>query len=642
VPWPRRLTVAIVLLTGVAIAVGCLALPDATSEQVAWFLAGCALGLSSTGLSLVVSTRLPENRIAPLLAATGLTGLLIGLPTPETADLAVALSQGSWMWLYVPLALLVLVYPDGRLPGRRWRIVSYGLPLVAVLFTVGAAMDPNPFPEPYERSDRPLGVLPQEAYPVLLALLPVFLALLVACAVAAVRRHRASDEADRIRLRWLALSGLSVPLTLLLCWISYLFLTTPDLVTIGLAVMYVSIPATATIGLLAPQRYDVDLAISATIAYSLATAAVLAVFTSVSAGGGVLLGRDSAVLAAATAAAAAVALNPLRRWVQQRVDRRLSPRRQAALAAMADLQRRVHTGSAAPEELVSVLRAALRDPGLQVGLHLPGTDGFVDLHGGPVEPAAAYPVLLGTEQVGVLVPGSALPAQLMQHVAAAAAPQVEVIRLRLGLAHVLREVEASRSRILQATDAERRRLERDLHDGAQQRLVSLGMAIRIAQRHLDDPAFDMGGLLEETVAGLATAVAELRAVAHGIRPSSLDDGLQPALVALTRRTPVEVDLDVAVGELPDDVSTTAYYVASEAVANAVKHSAASWIRLQVRQHDGQVEVRVSDDGVGGAVPSPGSGLAGIADRVSALGGRFAVQSPERGGTVVEASLPCGS
>jgi signal transduction histidine kinase len=217
-----------------------------------------------------------------------------------------------------------------------------------------------------------------------------------------------------------------------------------------------------------------------------------------------------------------------------------------------------------------------------------------------------------------------------------------VIRLRQGLAHVLREVEASRTRILQATDAERRRLERDLHDGAQQRLVSLGMAIRIAQRHLDDPTFDIGGLLEQTVAGLATAVAELRALAHGIRPSSLDDGLQPALVALTRGTPVDVDLDVAVGELPDDVSTTAYYVASEAVANAVKHSAASWIRLQVRQHDGEVQVRVSDDGVGGAVPAPGSGLAGLADRVSALGGRFDVRSPARGGTVVEASLPCGS
>jgi signal transduction histidine kinase len=643
VPWPRRLTIAIAALSGVGIAAGAFGLPGVTAEEASWFAACVGFGVLSIVLSLVISARLPNNRVAPMLAVNGLGGVLVAPPTPVTSDVTVALSQGSWMWLYVPLALLVVLYPDGRLPGPRWRVVAYGLPLVAVLFTIGAAMDPNPFPEPYEHAGRPFGVLPGAVYAGLFALLPIFLGLLIACAVAVVRRYRVADETDRIRLRWLALAGLSVPLTLLLCWLSYLLLDTADLVLLGLAIMYLSIPVAATIGLLAPQRFDVDRAISATIAYGLVTTAVLAAFTAVSAAGGVVLGRDSAVLAAATAAAVAVGLAPVRRMVQQRVDRRLSPRRRAALTAMEELRGRIHSGASAPEELPAVLRTALRDPLLQVGLRLPGAPGFVDIDGAPVPvTGTTYPVMLGTDEVGVLVPGSPAAASVMQKVAAAAAPHVEVIRLRQGLTQALREVEASRARILQATDVERRRLERDLHDGAQQRLVSLAMAIRIAQRHLDDPTFDLNGVLEQTVAGLATAVAELRALAHGVRPSSLDDGLRAALDSLTRDTPVDVDLSVTVGDLPEEVSTTAYYVANEALANAVKYSGARRIGLEVREDNGHVRVQVRDDGVGGATPRPGSGLAGIADRVSAVGGRLSVRSPERGGTVVEARLPCGS
>jgi signal transduction histidine kinase len=642
VTWPRRLTRAIAVLTGVSIIAGAMALPGATTEQTIWYTAGVGFGLLSTMLALIISVRLPHNRIGPLLALNGFV-VVVPTPAPATSDLAIALSQGSWMWLYVPLALLVLVYPDGRLLGPRWRVVAYGLPLIAVLFTVGAAMDPDPFPDPYAETGRPLGVLPESLYMGMLVVLPGFLVLLIACAVAAVRRYRAADETDRIRLRWLALAGLSVPLTLLLCWLSYLVFDTADLVVVGLAIMYVSIPIAATIGLLAPERYDVDRAISATIAYGVVTAVVLAAFTAVSAAGGVLLGRDSTVLAAATAAAVAVVLMPVRRKVQQHVDRRLSPRRRAALTAMEDLRRRVHTGSAAPEELPRVLRAALRDPHLQVGVRLPGAAGFVDVDGRPVMTGATtYPVLLGAEEIGVLVPGSAIPTSTVQQVAAATAPHIEVVRLRQGLAQALREVEASRTRMVQATDAERRRLERDLHDGAQQRLVSLAMAIRIGQRHLDDPTFDINGLLEQTVAGLATAVSELRALAHGVRPASLDDGLPTALVSLTRHTPIDVDLSIEVADLPDDVSTTAYYVANEAIANAVKHSGASRIALFVRQANGQVRIQVRDDGVGGATPRPGSGLAGIADRVSAVGGRLSVHSSDHGGTVVEANLPCAS
>ena len=195
---------------------------------------------------------------------------------------------------------------------------------------------------------------------------------------------------------------------------------------------------------------------------------------------------------------------------------------------------------------------------------------------------------------------------------------------------------------MQAGDEERGRLGRDLHDGAQQRLISLGMALRLAQRHLADGGTDVDGLIDQTVAELSTAVAELREIAHGLRPSSLDDGLQAALVALTRHVPIPVVLHVPPEPLPDPVATTTYYVVSEAIANVIKHAEASRIDVAIERRNGHVEVRVVDDGKGGAAVGAGSGLAGLCDRVNAVGGILALESERGAGTTVEAVVPCAS
>ena len=166
--------------------------------------------------------------------------------------------------------------------------------------------------------------------------------------------------------------------------------------------------------------------------------------------------------------------------------------------------------------------------------------------------------------------------------------------------------------------------------------------MRLAQRHLDDGTVDVDQVLDGAVAEIGTAVVELRQIAHGLRPSSPDDGLAAALENLSRNTPVPVGLDLQADDLPDDVSTTAYFVASEAVANAVKHAGAGSIAMSVRRCDGAVRVSVRDDGCGGAVARPGSGLAGLRDRVSALGGTLGIRSDPGLGTEVEAVLPCES
>ena len=168
------------------------------------------------------------------------------------------------------------------------------------------------------------------------------------------------------------------------------------------------------------------------------------------------------------------------------------------------------------------------------------------------------------------------------------------------------------------------------------------MRLRLAQRHLGVDPVDIDGLLEEAVAELATAVSELRQIAHGLRPSSLDDGLHSALANLTRSSPVPIEFDVLTDDVPDHVGTTAYYVASEAVTNAVKYADAAQISLSVQRQNGELRVLVRDDGCGGATVRSGSGLAGLADRVLAVGGDLRVDSVAGRGTAVEAVLPCGS
>jgi len=203
------------------------------------------------------------------------------------------------------------------------------------------------------------------------------------------------------------------------------------------------------------------------------------------------------------------------------------------------------------------------------------------------------------------------------------------------------ELRASRSRIVEAADDARRRLERNLHDGAQQRLVSLSLALRLAQARLRE---DPDGA-EEILAGaseeLTQALAELRELARGIHPAVLTDrGLPAALEALAARAPVPVELSTELdGRLPGPVEAAAYYVVSEALANIAKYADASTVRVRAEQRNGAVLVEVADDGVGGADPAEGSGLRGLADRVEALDGKFEVASTAGSGTCVRAVIP---
>ena len=216
-----------------------------------------------------------------------------------------------------------------------------------------------------------------------------------------------------------------------------------------------------------------------------------------------------------------------------------------------------------------------------------------------------------------------------------------LVAVALANAEASEELNASRARIVQAGDAERRRLERNLHDGAQQRLVTLALGLRLAQSRLPDDPAGAAELLARSSDELALSLEELRELARGIHPAILTDrGLTPALQALAGRATVPVEVNGLPSErLPEPIEAAAFYVVSESLANVAKYAEARRARIDLTRDDGLLVVEVSDDGVGGADAGKGSGLRGLSDRVEALGGRLRVSSEHGLGTTVRAELP---
>jgi signal transduction histidine kinase len=205
----------------------------------------------------------------------------------------------------------------------------------------------------------------------------------------------------------------------------------------------------------------------------------------------------------------------------------------------------------------------------------------------------------------------------------------------------LDEVQASRARIVAAGDAERRRVERDLHDGAQQRFVTLALALQLARTRLDDDGSDVAVMLDRAGTELERGLADLRELARGIHPTVLtEDGLAAAVGALAERSVVPVSMDVPDRRFEAQIESTAYYVVAEALTNVAKYAPHATASIAIRHVPGSLQVEVVDDGPGGAVAYSGSGLQGLADRVAAVRGHLRVDSPRGDGTRIHAVIPC--
>ncbi len=312
----------------------------------------------------------------------------------------------------------------------------------------------------------------------------------------------------------------------------------------------------------------------------------------------------------------------------------------------------VELGESGGDSLHGAVARALRDPSVEVASWRDEQGGYRDGDGHPVSvpppdaSRAATMIERNGQRVGALVHDRALledPA-LLDAVSAAAGLALENQRLHAAVLDRLEEVRTSRARIVEAGDAERRRVERNLHDGAQQRLVSLSMALRMARDRIGaegEPS--LVALLGEAADELSHALCELRELAAGLHPPVLtDEGLEAALASLAERSVMPVELDMgAPGRLAAPVEVAAYYVVSEALANAAKHAGATHAVVRTGRVDHRLDVEVVDDGIGGAAIRPGSGLEGLIDRVQALGGQLVVESPPGAGTRLVAHIPCG-
>jgi signal transduction histidine kinase len=296
-----------------------------------------------------------------------------------------------------------------------------------------------------------------------------------------------------------------------------------------------------------------------------------------------------------------------------------------------------------------VVASALHDPSAELLFRLPASDAYADRLGAVVvnpvgDGRAVTSVEHRGQEIGLLRHKRALldRPDLLRSILDASSLAIEIARLRVEVRLQLAEVEESRAKVVRAGYEERRRLERDLHDGAQQRLVTLGIVLRRMQRSLPREAQILGPALGSAVDEVGEAIEDLRTIAAGVRPPRLDEGLAAALADLVRAAPVSVDLEATDARLPEEVEAAAYFVVCEAVTNAVKHGSPSRVRVEAIVADGALQLVVVDDGRGGATIGQGSGLVGLANRVEAQGGTLLIHSPVGAGTRIEVEIPCES
>jgi signal transduction histidine kinase len=319
-----------------------------------------------------------------------------------------------------------------------------------------------------------------------------------------------------------------------------------------------------------------------------------------------------------------------------------------ARSALADLLLEMRA-EPAPGDLRDALARALRDPSLTLAYWLPEYETWTDVDGQPTSPPAAGDgravtlVERNGQRVAALTHDASLEdePELLRAVSAAAGISLETARLHAELAARLDELRGSRVRVIEAGQKERQRLERNLHDGAQQRLVALSLELTLLKKRLDAD-LEASTRIDHARSEIALSLEELRDVARGLHPAVVSGhGLAVALESLAARATVPVRLSVDLQDrLPEPIEVAAYYLVSESLANIGKHAQASSATIDVSRRNGEVVVEIVDDGIGGADTERGSGLRGLADRVEALDGRLRVWTPRGHGTRVRAEIPC--
>jgi signal transduction histidine kinase len=637
----------------------------------------------------LISFRQPRNSIAWILLSIGLawelgwlgvTYLEFGVVTNPGAVPAPALIAALTDWLWAPAigltgTFLIVFFPDGRLPSSRWKPLAWLSGIAIALPSITEVLSPGSFGNlGFPDVRNPLGIEALVPFLTVLQFSVVLIPLcIVASAVSAIQRFRRSHGVERLQMKWLAAAGAGAALAyLLLFWaVAIPFAPQETLPTWAVvlqdvaAFSFVLIPIAIGFAVLKYRLYDIDVVINKALVYGAMAAFITAAYVAVVVGIGRAIGstRNLALSIAATALVA-VAFQPVRQRVQRFANRLVYGKRATPYEVLSEFSGGMAQTVATEEVLPNMVRIVAEGTGAaraEVWLRL-GTDLVLEASWPQAngQPNAVVPIAAGDdlaavpdadasvrvrhqgELLGVIAvkksPGETVtPAdeKLLEDLASQAGLVLRNVRL-------IEELKTSRQRLVTAQDEERRRLERDLHDGAQQRLVAISLALRMA-RGLADPKKDgpLGERLDQTSDELGRALNELREFARGIHPAILTErGLVPALQSLAERSTVPATVEATLdGRLPASVEATAYFVVSEALANVAKYSRATAVTIRAGVEDGELTVEVADDGIGGADPSRGSGLRGLQDRVAAVEGALDVQSPPGQGTRLTVRIP---
>ena len=667
---------------------------DDTLRRLAWLvfglsvlglIAGIAMDVSSTGgdplfavivfsfptMGFIVLNRKPRTVLGWLMLSMGVAfALPFGsyanyalngpyAPLPG-AGIALALEGPVWVPFIGISGFLLLLFPDGHLPTRRWRWFAWlcGIGLVVLSLTIIF------YPGTFEDSGYPnvvnpfglslLGKIGDSVF-TLAAFAPL---TVVGGAVAVIRRlRRTTDPVQRQQLRWLAWSAAVIASSYVLAFFPQaIFHAAPGsswenwLGTFAV-MTFILIPITIGISVLKYRLYEIDVVIRKTVVFAVLGASIAVVYFALVAGIGVLVGTRSSALASGIAAAVvAIAFQPARRWARRAADRVVYGGRATPYEVLTEFGENLADTYGAEDVLPRLARVLGEGVGAERARVWLGdgsarrivatweageqADGEDDL----LEDVRHQGQILGALSVRMPAndPIDDSRARLVTDLAA----QAGLVMRNAGLVEDLRE---SRRRLVAAQDLERRKLERNIHDGAQQQLVALAVKLRLAQSLIVRDPDRAEALLTELLSESNRALDDLRDLARGIYPPLLaDKGLAAALEAQAARSPVPTTVaSDGVGRYPQEIEAAAYFSCLEALQNIAKYADARAVSITLATSDGRLVFRIADDGVGfdPAATGYGTGLLGIADRLAVLDGSLLVDSSPGQGTRIIGSLP---
>jgi signal transduction histidine kinase len=688
------------------------------ARRVVWLLWAGIVGLSGAGFVLTLSNRSVINggdltvTVGMCLAAVGYgtVGTLIAARRQNRIGwifITIALGFGlyAFSWAYVvhglvtspgslrgttylawerswvltfafaPIPLLLLLFPTGRVPSRRWRPVAWILIAGPALNAIAVAFQPGILFEQHGvRVENPFGISGFGQGPWLAFIVPalVWMGAAVSSLVALVQRFRRAAGEERQQLKWLAyvagIAGVMMLPGILLGSLGVAQTLSIGSLLLFVFILFIGIPVASGIAILKYRLYDLDVVVKKTVAFGVLAVLVSVLYVAVLVGIGLFFkGSEASPATALTYVAAAIlalAFQPIRRRANHLANRLVYGRRATPYEVLSEFSDRMTTGYSAEEMLPRMAQILAAGTGarrgqvwLRVGTELRVVASWPPGDGLGIEPlrlsgeelpdvpgaSGAFPVrhqgeLLGAITVAMPASDPLTPSKekLIQHLAGQAGLVLRNVRL-------IEELRASRQRIVTAQDARAKALERNIHDGAQQQLVALMVKLRLAEQLADRDANRTKEFLRDLQSETNEALENLRELARGIYPPLLADrGLAAAIASQARRAAVPIDVDGdGIGRYPPEAESAVYFCCLEALQNVAKYAGASRAAIRLYVEGDRLVFQVEDDGVGFDVvaTSYGSGIQNMSDRVAALGGNVKILSTPGRGTTVTGRIP---